>query len=63
MDGRNSKGQFAKGNSGGGRKRIPREIYDTFMANTKQAVESIVSIMNDDSVKPELRLKAAMFIV
>lgn len=60
---RDSSGRFTKGNKGGGRKKLPKEFHDTMKANATAALRTIVDIMNDHEAKPELRLKAAIYIL
>lgn len=62
-DGRDNKGRFTQGNPGGGRPRLPKAFHETLKANAQDALDTVISIMRDEKNKPELRFKAACFII
>lgn len=61
--GRNARGQFTKGNSGGGRPKMPEEIREAFQKVCPEALEVLVSIMSDADAKDTDRIRAAEVIL
>lgn len=61
--GRNARGQFTKGNSGGGRPKVPEEIREAFQAACPEALDVLVAIMRDGHAKDNDRIRAAEVIL
>ena len=61
--GRDSKGRFAKGNPGGGRKTIPEDVKQMLKAATTDAARLLVDTMNDPEIKIETRLDCAKTVM
>lgn len=61
--GRNARGQFTKGNSGGGRPKVPEELRKAFQKVCPEALEVLVSIMSDTEAKDNDRIRAAEVIL
>ena len=57
------KGQFKKGNPGGGRPKIPEEIRDAARAASPKAIEILIKIMTNDDTNDGDRIKAAVAIL
>ena len=61
--GRNAKGQFVKGNAGGGRKPVPKEVREMLQAATTEAAQLLIDTMRDPEAKQNLRLDCAQEIL
>lgn len=57
------KGQFKKGNPGGGRPKLPEEIRDAARAASPKAIETLIKIMDNDDCNDGERIKAAVAIL
>lgn len=62
-EGRGKDGRFVKGNSGGGRPKIPDDIKTAFKEASKDACAVLCKIVNDDNAKDSDRIRAAEVIL
>ena len=62
-DARQKNGQFGKGNTCGGRKKLPQELVEMCRELTPEAINTARRIMLDESAKDGDRLRAAELIV
>jgi len=61
---RDEKGRFVKGMPNPiGRKALPENIRGLFESSTKDAAETIIGLMNDVKVEPNIRLKASEIVL
>jgi hypothetical protein len=58
-DGKFMPGTSRPKNAGRGRKRVPKDVKEAFEALSHKTVEAMQGILNDETVKPSDRLKAA----
>ena len=57
------KGRFKKGNTCGGRKKIPEEFTDAVLSYTNEALQTVVKIMKSRNSSPAVKLRAAQYIL
>ena len=62
---RNEKGQFVKGHSGNspGRPKLPITAKDRLVKMLPNALDTLQQLINDESAKPETRLRAAEIVL
>ena len=56
-------GRFIKGNTGGGRAKLPEELKEAFRAAAPQALRVLVQIVNDSDARESDRIRAAEVIL
>lgn len=56
---RNGKGQFVKGNPGGGRKAIPPDVKEMLAAASVDAAKLLVETMRNPEMRIDLRMDCA----
>ncbi len=57
------KGRFKKGNTCGGRKKIPEEFSDAVLSYSNEALQTIVRIMKSKKESASVRLRAAQYLL
>ena len=63
---RNAKGQFTKGTKGGnpsGRPKMPITAKETLVSMLPKALATIQSFIDDEKVKPDIRMRAAELVI
>ena len=63
---RNAKGQFTKGTKGGnpsGRPKMPINAKQMLVAMLPKALETVQSMIDDEKVKPDIRMRAAELVI
>jgi len=62
---RDDSGRFVKGISGNpsGRPATPEEVKEMLKCATAPAVQLLIDTMNDDSVRPDLRVRCAEIVL
>lgn len=62
---RDARGRFLKGTSGNssGRPSMPTDVKQRLISLLPKAIDTIQSMIEDEKVKPEVRIKAAEMIV
>lgn len=62
---RNAKGQYCKGSSGnvGGRPKIPMTAKERLVSMLPKALDTVQSIIDDEKVKPDIRMRAAELVI
>lgn len=63
MNGRDKNGRFVKGNTGGGRKAMPKAMKEMAVEYAPQALQYAYQVMTDDAEKTAYRLDAAKLII
>ena len=60
---RDARGRFVKGNTGGGRPKVPEELREAFQRVCPDALDVLVSIMLNEGAKDNDRIRAAEVIL
>lgn len=62
---RNAAGQFVKGQSGNpsGRPKLPVSAKDRLVSMLPGALDTLQQLINDESAKPEVRIRAAEIVL
>lgn len=60
---RNSKGQFVKGNSGGGRPKLPDDLKQAFREAAPDALRVLKKVLLDEDEATKNRIRAAEIIL
>jgi len=62
-NGRDKKGRFTKGNTGGGRPKTPKEFKELAQENSIPALKKVIEILNNPKSKDRDKLKAAEMVM
>ena len=60
---RDKNGRFAKGNPGGGRRKMPPEFREAVLKYAPDALSVVAGIMRDPKAEPQHRLAAAKLVI
>lgn len=60
---RNAKGQFTKGNTEGGRKKIPEDVRKMFVDATPEAAHLLIETMHNTEAPLKMRIDCANTII
>ena len=63
MKSRDSKGRFTKGNTGGGRKPMPKAMKEMAQEYAPRAMQFAFEVMENENEKTAYRLEAAKLII
>lgn len=62
---RDDKGRFVKGTSGnvGGRPKVPLTAKERLVSMLPKALDTVQSIIDNESIKPDIRMRAAELVI